>query len=86
MEPVRHRYSWCRGRAISQPPCTRFGASSKAIARKLGISPRTIEGHRARILQKAGVKTTAQLSIMAFKGAQALKDRTAGFGRRTVHW
>lgn len=55
------------------------GSSSKAIARKLGISPRTIEDHRARILQKAGVKTTAQLSIMA------LKDRTAAFGRRTVH-
>ncbi|WP_416377681.1 LuxR C-terminal-related transcriptional regulator [Bradyrhizobium symbiodeficiens] len=55
------------------------GSSSKAIARKLGISPRTIEDHRARILQKAGVKTTAQLSIMA------LKDRAAAFGRRTVH-
>lgn len=55
------------------------GSSSKAIARKLGVSPRTIEDHRARILQKAGVKTTAQLSIMA------LKDRTAAFGRRTVH-
>ncbi|AWL99710.1 response regulator transcription factor [Bradyrhizobium amphicarpaeae] len=61
------------------------GSSSKVIARKLGISPRTIEDHRARILQKAGVKTTAQLSIMAFKGPQALKDLPAAFGRRTVH-
>ncbi|WP_349627534.1 LuxR family transcriptional regulator [Bradyrhizobium sp. MOS003] len=61
------------------------GSSSKVIARKLGISPRTIEDHRARILQKAGVKTTAQLSIMAFKGSQASKDRTAAFGRRTIH-
>lgn len=61
------------------------GASSKAIARKLGISPRTIEDHRARIMQKAGVKTTAQLSIMAFKGAQASKERFTASGRRTVH-
>ena len=61
------------------------GSSSKAIARKLGISPRTIEDHRARIMQKAGVKTTAQLSIMALKGERASKDRFAASGRRTFH-
>ena len=61
------------------------GASSKAIARKLGISPRTIEDHRARIMQKAGVKTTAQLSVKAFERALAQKDRPFASRRSTVH-
>jgi DNA-binding CsgD family transcriptional regulator len=37
------------------------GASSKEAARRLGISPRTIEFHRANILQKLGAKNTADL-------------------------
>jgi len=37
------------------------GASSKEIARRLGISPRTVEFHRANILQKLGAKNTADL-------------------------
>ena len=34
------------------------GASNKLIARDLGLSPRTVEMHRARMLQKLGVSTT----------------------------
>ena len=37
------------------------GASSKEAARRLGISPRTVEFHRANILQKIGAKNTADL-------------------------
>jgi|GEM_PF-851799 len=37
------------------------GASSKEAARRLGISPRTIEFHRANILQKLRAKNTADL-------------------------
>ena len=37
------------------------GASSKEAGRKLGISPRTIEFHRARIIEKVGAKNTADL-------------------------
>lgn len=37
------------------------GASSKEAARRLGISPRTVEFHRANILQKLGAKNTADL-------------------------
>lgn len=37
------------------------GLSSKEIARMLGLSPRTVEMHRARLLRKLGVRTTAQL-------------------------
>jgi RNA polymerase sigma factor (sigma-70 family) len=37
------------------------GRTSKEIARLLGLSPRTVEMHRARLLRKLGVRSTAQL-------------------------
>ena len=37
------------------------GASSKDSARRLGISPRTVEFHRANMLRKLGAKNTADL-------------------------
>ena len=37
------------------------GASSKETARTLGISPRTVEFHRANIMQKLGAKNSADL-------------------------
>jgi PAS domain S-box-containing protein len=37
------------------------GLTSKEIARELGISPRTVEMHRARVLRKLGVQSTPQL-------------------------
>jgi len=40
------------------------GASSKTAARKLGISPRTVEYHRANAMQKLGAKNTADLVRM----------------------
>ena len=37
------------------------GASNKEAGRQLGISPRTIEIHRARVMEKLGAKNTADL-------------------------
>jgi FixJ family two-component response regulator len=37
------------------------GASNKVAGRHLGISPRTVEVHRARIMEKAGAKNAADL-------------------------
>lgn len=37
------------------------GASSKEVARNLNISPRTVDAHRANILQKLGAKSTVDL-------------------------
>ncbi len=37
------------------------GASNKEAGRLLGISPRTIEVHRAKIMEKLGARNTADL-------------------------
>ena len=37
------------------------GASNKEAGRALGISPRTVEVHRARIMDKLGAKNAADL-------------------------
>jgi PAS domain S-box-containing protein len=37
------------------------GATSKQIARRLNISPRTVEAHRARLIKKLGVSTAGEL-------------------------
>ena len=41
------------------------GASNKVAGRKLRISPRTVEVHRARIIDKLGAKNTADLVRIA---------------------
>lgn len=43
------------------------GKTSGEIGRLLFMSPRTVEGYRSRILQKAGVKNNIQLVIYAIK-------------------
>jgi FixJ family two-component response regulator len=37
------------------------GISNKEVARQLGVSSRTIEGHRANIMKKVGVRNVAEL-------------------------
>jgi len=47
------------------------GASNTAAGRTLAISPRTIELHRARIMDKLGAKNTADLvRIVVGQGAR----------------
>jgi len=41
------------------------GRTSKAIARNLGIEPKTVDVHRANIMRKVGVGTTAGLVYLA---------------------
>jgi two-component system response regulator FixJ len=48
-----------------------IGRSNKGIARELAISPRTVEIHRARVMEKMGAESLSQLVRMAF---------TAGIG------
>jgi two-component system response regulator DctR len=44
-----------------------LGLSSKAIAKSLGISYRTVEVHRSHILEKLGVRTVPELIHLASK-------------------
>jgi FixJ family two-component response regulator len=46
------------------------GASNKEAGRKLGISPRTIEVHRARIMEKLGAKNAADLVRIVLSDGQ----------------
>ncbi|ANN67202.1 PAS and helix-turn-helix domain-containing protein [Bordetella bronchialis] len=47
------------------------GKTSKEIARQLGLSPRTVEMYRARLMNKFGAKTSAGLihKLMSFSAA-----------------
>lgn len=42
------------------------GRSNKEVARELRISPRTVEVHRARIMEKVGARNTADLMRIVF--------------------
>ncbi len=44
------------------------GASNKEASRQLGISPRTVEVHRARIMEKLGAKNAADLMRIVLRG------------------
>ena len=43
------------------------GGSSKEIGRQLGVSPRTVETHRARIMSKLGARNAADLVRIALQ-------------------
>jgi FixJ family two-component response regulator len=45
------------------------GASNKEAGRRLGISPRTVEVHRARIMEKIGARNAADLVRIVLSGA-----------------
>jgi two-component system response regulator FixJ len=47
------------------------GASNKEAGRLLGISPRTVETHRAHIMQKVGARNAADLVRIVFSGGRS---------------
>lgn len=47
------------------------GNSNKSVAHLLGISVRTVEMHRAHIMAKLGVKTTAEAAVLATQAGLA---------------
>lgn len=51
------------------------GASNKEAGRTLGISPRTIEVHRARIMEKLGAKNAADLVRIVLSGPGEMDAR-----------
>lgn len=47
------------------------GLHAKEIARELGISPRTVEVHKARIMDKLGARNVAELVRLAVATGQS---------------
>lgn len=55
-----------------------FGASNKEAGRRLGISPRTIEVHRARIMEKLGARNSADMMrIVLSESSNAARTASA---------
>jgi DNA-binding CsgD family transcriptional regulator len=60
------------------------GASNKEVGRRLGISPRTIEIHRARIFKKLGAKNVADLVRMAMRLGIEERSKPEGVAARNA--
>jgi PAS domain S-box-containing protein len=52
------------------------GKTNKEIGRDIGISPRTIEAHRARIMQRLGVETLLEAVLLA--ASAGLRPKSSG--------
>lgn len=59
------------------------GASNKEASRELGISPRTIEVHRARIMEKLAAKNVADLMRIVLSGGSG---HGTGHGPAALSW
>ena len=72
--PGRHLLT-CREREVLSQVAR--GASNKEAGRRLGISPRTVEVHRARIMDKFGAKNAADLIRIVLSEASARRRLSA---------
>jgi PAS domain S-box-containing protein len=54
------------------------GGTNKTIARDLGISPRTVEAHRARIMERLGAQSLPELVQVAMAAGLQAKPRDGG--------
>ena len=57
------------------------GSSNKQIARKLGIAPKTVDGHIQRIYAKINVSTRAGAALYAMQHNLLEAEETAGEDR-----
>ena len=62
---IRERFRQLTPREHEVLTLTTGGLTNKDIARQLGISPRTVENHRARMMEKMGAANLAELCRMA---------------------
>jgi PAS domain S-box-containing protein len=63
-EDISHRRPMAGGLTVREREIARqlvTGGTSKQIARALGISPRTVEAHRARLMRKLGAANQGEL-------------------------
>lgn len=71
-ERQSHAAGHVQARIAAMPPREREvlegllrGGTNKSIARALGISPRTVELHRSRVMQRLGAQTLSELVLIA---------------------
>jgi FixJ family two-component response regulator len=60
------------------------GASNKEAGRELGISPRTIEVHRARIMEKLGAKNAADLMRIVLGKGRGRRESAPAARRQSM--
>lgn len=69
-ERIRARVATLTPREREVMDLVASGAHNKVIARELGISQRTVEAHRARVMEKMGCRSVAELVRMALHAAE----------------
>jgi len=62
------------------------GSSNKVIARRLGISPRTVEIYRANMMEKLGVKHAGQVIRMALIASMGEPEQICGDATPIFMW
>ena len=60
------------------------GKQNKAIGQDLGVSPRTIEIHRARVMEKMGAQSVAELVRMMLDLQHGRRRRTGDSAPRSA--
>ncbi len=68
---TRHRFDRLTARERDVLRLVVAGHSNKEVAQHLGISPRTVENHRARIMEKSGAHSLAELVARARNAGMA---------------
>ncbi len=78
-EEERKRFADLTRRELQVLACLCEGLSSKEIAQRLGIAPKTVEFHRANLLKKTGFSsTTRMVSVAARLGLDTCPGKTRG--------
>ena len=82
---IRNRFETLTQRESEVLACLVDGASNKAIARQMDISPRTVEFHRANVMQKMAAGSLAELirAMVIIELIQKDKDSAPNMNRVT---
>ena len=72
IETLRSRFDTLSARQRQVMELAAAGMSNKEIASQLGISPKTVENHRAWVMERMGAKSLAELVRIALK----IEERT----------
>lgn len=77
-ESVARRVSTLSAREREVLDLVVTGKANKVIANELGLSPKTVEVHRARLMKKLNVSSVAELVRLSLEHKQLVRDRFAG--------